>query len=74
MFVLPCETRAVFSCFFSPLSVVYTNAGPWRVNNKGGGGVRAHNAISQVWSPYKTDSVRRLSVMTPLSAVPPPRV
>lgn len=26
-----------FHAFFSPLSVVYTNAGPWRVNNKGEG-------------------------------------
>lgn len=64
-----------FHAFFPPLSVVYTNAGPWRVNNKGGGQGVAPNAINQVWSPYKTDSARRLSVMTPLSAaVPPPRV
>lgn len=36
MFVLPCETRTVFSWFFS-LSLVYTNVGPLRVNNKEGG-------------------------------------
>lgn len=36
MLVLPWETRAVFPCSPPPpFSVVYTNVGPWRVNNKG---------------------------------------
>lgn len=83
MLVLPCETRTVFSCFFFfPLSVVYTNVGPWRVNNKWGErggwekakGKIAPIAISQVWSPYKADSTRHLSVMTRLSAISLPYV
>lgn len=68
-----------FHAFF--LSVVYTNVGPWRVNNKWekkkkGKARIASIAISKVWGLYKADSTRRSSVMTLLemSAISIPHV
>lgn len=62
--------------FFFLLGVVYTNVGPWRVNNKWreeekkkreereGKARIAPIASSKVWGLYKADSTRRLSGMT----------